>query len=320
MMITETIILDLIEKVNNEFSYSKKINQNKDKCTRDMKFILEALAKDLEFETTKFSTRIANRFWYNGECQLKTSNTEIDVYNFILLKLREVLSDRDIDLIEKSVQKIIKIINNGPDIDDFGSQISQDVLKAEHCQRNWDINFKLPEEDLDALIRVATSMPTKQNRDYYKLIVSTDVNFNKKIYNLAADPDNPDTPSRNSQVAANALFIYVSNADFKNNNKKFKDDHYNNASVSVGISSGALTLAAAQMDYRTGFCQCFLNKEIKEELKNKGINNIDDEYVILLVGIGKPNPNHRWYSVVDENDEILKYVQTEKKTINVERI
>ena len=319
-MINESLILNLINQVNCKFYDSKKIIENKEKCARDIKFFLEALSKDLKFKTTIFTTRIGNRFWYNEKCQLKTNDTEIKVYNFILSKLENLLEDQEIILAKQSIEKLIEIIKNGPIIDDFGSQIVQDVVKAEHCQRNWDLSKKISEDDLDALIKVATTMPTKQNRNYYKLIVSTDVNFNKKIHNLAADPNNNDTPLRNSQVAANALFIYISNSLFDNDNKKFKDNHSNNTAISVGISSGALALAAAQMEYRIGFCQCFLNKNIKKALKIKGITDLDDENIMLLVGVGHPKKDHQWYTVIDEDNKIIKHIEPETKIIEVKRI
>jgi nitroreductase len=318
-MINELTILYLIENVYNKFSHHKKIQENKEKCARDIKLVLEALSNDLKFETTIFTTRIANRFWYNGECQLKSTDTEINVYNYILLELQKILNKDKIVFAENSIKKIIEIIKNGPEINDFGTQLSQDVLRAEHCQRNWDASFIMPEEDLDVLIKVATTMPTKQNRNYYKLIVSTDLNFNKKIHKLAANPKDPDTPLRNNQVAANALFIYVTNKNLYNNKFRFKLDPANDL-LSVGISSGALALAAAQIDYRVGFCRCFLSNKIIKTLKKKGIDNIDNENVILIVGVGKPNPDHQWNSVVDDQNQIIKNVESYQKFIKVKRI
>jgi nitroreductase len=320
LMNQNLLIENLVVLVNSNFSTNRKISENLDKCTRDLTLVLEAVFKDIDSKTTVFTNRIANRFWYNERSQLKTSDVEIKVYNFLLNELKKILNNDDYQHAENSINTLLRIIQNGPEINDFGTKISQDVLKAEHCQRNWDHEFIFPEDDLDALIKVATTMPTKQNRDYYKLIVSTDRLFNKKIYSLADDPENPDTPERNSQVNANVLFLYINNKDFKNKNNMFKDDHDYNTSMSVGISSGALALAAAQMDYRIGFCQCFLNSEIKKELEKKNIILDPKENVFLLVGVGKPNNDFPWFSLVnDETNTLKRNISTLKKLINVYR-
>ena len=124
--------------------------------------------------------------------------------------------------------------------------------------------------------------------------------------------------SRNGQVDANILFIYLQNTKFDNNNK-FQDDHDFNTSIAIGISSGAMALAAAQLDYKVGFCQCFLNKEVKNELRCAGVETEDYENALLLVGVGKPDINHNWNTVVIDQ-EIKNTIHTLIKKVNIYRI
>jgi nitroreductase len=295
--------------------------KNYDKCKRDLGYILDAIVKDVEHNTDTFTRRIANRFWYDGERQIVSYDAEIAVYKFLLEKLKNVLSEDKFSKAEHAINTLCRIVEQGPELTDTGTNLVQDVVKAEHCQRNWDHSYIVPEADLDAMIKVATTMPAKQNRNYYDLIVSTDLDFNNKIYSLAADPDNPDTPLRNSQVNANALFIYAWNYDFENDNNVFKDNHAHNTAIAVGISSGALTLAAAQMDYRTGFCQCFLMKEVVKELRSNGIDIPENAKIELMVGVGKPNTNYKWTEVLDETDSSVKTdLHSYIKKVKVERI
>ena len=89
----------------------------------------------------------------------------------------------------------------------------QASLIAERCQRNWNYDIPVKDQDIETLIQVAINMPTKQNVDYYELIVSTNKNFNKSCYDSAINPDDPYFESepnklRNGQVNAPLLFIW----------------------------------------------------------------------------------------------------------------
>lgn len=289
------------------------------KCKRDLEYILEAIFKDIENKSNIFITRIANRFWYDGKRQIVSYEAEISTYRFLLENLKIILDKEQFLHAKNSIDTLCDIIENGPKLSGLGTILVQDALKAEHCQRNWDHDYKIPEEDIDALIKVATTMPSKQNRNYYNLVVSTDKKFNKKIYDLAADPKNSDTPLRNSQVNANILFIYIWNFGFENNNRQFKDNHKHNTAIAVGISSGALALAAAQMDYRVGFCQCFLMDEIIQELEENNIKVEKGAKIELLVGIGKSNKNYLWSQVV-ENNVVKANIEPFIKQIKIERL
>jgi len=300
--------------------YSSRTN-NYDKCKRDIDYILDALIKDIKNNTQEFTKRVANRFWYDGKRQLRSHDAELSVYKNLLDQLKITLTKKQFKIAERSVNQICRIIDQGPIIDNLGTSLIQDALKAEHCQRNWDNSYIVPEEDVDVLIKVATTMPTKQNRNYYNLIVSTDKELNEKMYSFAADLDNPQTPLRNSQVNANILFIYYWNTEFDSSNNFFTDNHKHNTSIAVGISSGALALAATQLDYRVGFCQCFLGDKVINELKQRNIPIADNAKIEVLVGVGKPNVDYSWNKVIDKKkSKVMMTIQPYIKNISVYRL
>ena len=111
---------------------------------------------------------------------------------------------------------------------------------------------------------------------------------------------------------ANILFIYIENSNFNRKFDKFKDNHFRNATTAIGISSGGVALAAAQMGYKTGFCQCFMSKEIKQELIKKGL---EPSSIHLL--LGKPNTDHKWCEVLDDDRKLIKSVDVITKSIKV---
>jgi nitroreductase len=195
--------------------------------------------------------------------------------------------------------------------------IVESAIKAEKCQRNWDYNKSLSVDDLEALIKIATTMPTKQNQEFYQLIVSTDVEFNKEIYKISYFTDSAKPPSYknhyNYQVAAHALFLWCPYTNFSN---KFGD--YNSAGkVCIGISAGAVALSAKQLGYRTGFCACFNQDLLIEKLNDK--LNLHLDSIEVGLGIGFPNLNFASNEVVDDNN-VIKVIEHRYKTIKVHRV
>lgn len=313
------LIKSCIEYIRSNFQRVRKGQY--DKCERDLQYILDALQKDIQHKTDVFTIRTANRFWYNNYRQIHNHNTEIEVYNFLLSELEKNLPTESFTSAKKSIAVLIKIVNDGPILNDTGSRLSQNAITAEHCQRNWDLDYVIPEEDIDALIRVATTMPTKQNRDYYKLVVSSNSEFNKSIFLTAIDKEDLRTAGRNTQVDANLLFLYITNKNFAQDDMLKNEDSKDDSLLAVGISSGALALSAAQLNYKTGFCKCFLNHEIKNMLEQYNIKLLEEENPILMVGVGKPNSEHLWNTVINfRKVGRNKRIETYSKKIQIYRI
>lgn len=195
---------------------------------------------------------------------------------------------------------------------------------AEHCQRNWDHSQSIPLEDVQALVDIATNMPSKQNVEYYQLVVSVNPQLNRLIYNLSIDPDNPKTIHRNAQLNTHAVFIWFLNKPEKlnmtvnENTAGFFDDFNLNAKTAIGISSGAVALSACQMGYRTGFNQCFEAYKLRDLMIEWGIDNLSDgkNTPELTLGVGiPPYTDTPWNHVLDDNGELIQIIDTETKNI-----
>ena len=160
----------------------------------------------------------------------------------------------------------------------------------EPCQRNWDEDYEVPEEHIDYILDVCTTVPTKQNLNTYSLVTITDRETIENIYQKCAfDPQGyAATYLKNSQVNANVLFIWCNGTD----KAEFKDD----VDIAVGISSGAAALAAAELGYKTGFCKCFEPRPLRKILRKAGIK--DYNHGILMLGVGKPNEDFPRHYVV----------------------
>ena len=194
---------------------------------------------------------------------------------------------------------------------------------AEHCQRNWDRSQSMPREDVQALVDIATTMPSKQNEEYFQLVVSVNSQLNRLIYNLSIDPDNPATLHRNAQLDAHAVFVWFLhkpeqlNMTDKKNRAGFFDVFRLNAKTAIGISSGAVALSACHMGYRTGYNQCFKAYELRDLMIEWGITNLSDEKNTpeLALGVGIPQADTPWNHVLDDEGNLRKIVDTESKNI-----
>tara|TARA_A100001011_G_C14107297_1_gene755367 strand:- start:94 stop:759 length:666 start_codon:yes stop_codon:yes gene_type:complete len=216
----------------------------------------------------------------------------------------------------------------------------QASLIAERCQRNWNYDIPVKDQDIETLIQVAINMPTKQNVDYYELIVSTNKNFNKSCYDSAINPDDPYFESepnklRNGQVNAPLLFIWQNSLngtetfderclvtrDIDGNNTGDYLDH--SVDTAIGISSGATALAAAYLGYKTGFCACMdmptLYRKNKETEFLKVSENLLKAHTTLFLGIGNPKDS-MIRSDIEKDGEVFKFIGSYDKDINVKRI
>lgn len=197
------------------------------------------------------------------------------------------------------------------------------VNVTQHCQRNWDYSSIIPHEDLSTLITVATSMPTKQNLSYFKLVASLDKEFNRFCFENSIDPNNKKSKGRNFQVNAPLLFFWCYDPKTLDDCKKlpvFDDSLPKNFDNSIMISLGGTALAAAQLGYRTGFCQCALHDPINKKLKEKFKKDL--HFSGTFLGVGKPNPNAKyWYEILNDQGLVEHTVQPEpRKGIEIYKI
>jgi|TARA_B100000073_G_scaffold345291_1_gene353962 hypothetical protein len=208
---------------------------------------------------------------------------------------------------------------------------------AQRCQRNWDYSRPVTKEDIETLTKVATTMPTKQNIDYFELLVSTNAKFNQMCYDIAVNPDDPffaegDNKLRNAQVNAPLLMIWVPNYNnplMDDRAVNTKDDDGNltgdyeecNRDIATGISSGATALAAAQLGYKTGFCACMDWPKLKDLIKKdftdpevlRIVDKLGDKNNGLCLGIGHPNSNFERTEVVKDNKKVLNISSFDKE-------
>ena len=173
----------------------------------------------------------------------------------------------------------------------FGSMIEKAVHKSQHCQRNWDLFKKIPEEDLQVLETTITACPSKQNYVFYEPWMITHRETIDKIYHTTNGFILPDGSSQtNSQTLAQLLVVfcesddYIEQQGFRNTQAVDKETESmrQQREFAIGIASGYLNLAATLMGYSTGCCTCFNGDDVRHILKT-------NKQPRLMMGVGIPD-------------------------------
>lgn len=183
--------------------------------------------------------------------------------------------------------------------------IKKAIIRSQHCQRNWDLEKTMPQEDIDLIIHSATNCPSKQNIAFYKLHIITNRAIIEEIHNNTAGFKNYETGENetNSQTLANLLIAfeledYVSrhytDTVFRNDemwaldNNEITESHKRSLErdslMAIGIAAGYVNLTSSILGYGTGCCACFDEGAVKNII---GATNT----IKLLMGVGFKNPN-----------------------------
>jgi nitroreductase len=145
----------------------------------------------------------------------------------------------------------------------------------------------VPDDIIETLKQLVITAPTKQNEEFYSVIFLTDRNKIEEIYKFTDfDGQFKDNDfEKNSQILAPLVLVFCKETPLTN--RKPEIEEYESTAVekdqlmSIGIVSGQITLAAAQLGLKTGFCGCFNSKEVSKI--------VDHTKPTLLLGIGYPD-------------------------------
>jgi hypothetical protein len=267
------------------------------KCKRDLGTVTNAFINGLKFNNKENIQFLVEEFYRNNTLQLQSTNVEVASYTMLKDKIIDLCGTETIQAINHIkylYNELITQLVNGPVYTEMNVEKASFI--AERCQRNWDYNNPVSIADVNSIVQSAVSMPSKQNRQYYKLIVSTNTDFNRLCYTLAIDRTNPKfgfgkdinyAYHRNGQVLAPMLMLYTP-ADESGIDDPFNDDFNKNFYTSIGISSGVAAHSAAMLGYKTGFCACSVWGELYTALNEQYNIPIPEWNSGLMLGIGNP--------------------------------
>lgn len=221
----------------------------------------------------------------------------------------------------------------------------KDIFKAihrsQHCQRNWDLERSIPQEDIDLILESVTQCPSKQNQKFYNVHVLQDRDLIELVHSKTQGFGLEDGQvTTNAQTLANMVVVFESamteeqviksyanrlitqhgatvedmrNTDWANHkfdsallescrNEMQKDEH-----MAVGLAAGYCNMTASLMGYSTGCCACFNPQDIQEVLGLEGAP-------LLIMGVGIAGSQNRR---VHHLDNTIKFPTKRKETIDV---
>jgi nitroreductase len=190
----------------------------------------------------------------------------------------------------------------------FFKYLESSVIRAQKCQRNWDLSKTIPQEDIDLIINAATNCPSKQNMNLYKLHVITDRDKIEEIYELT---ETFSGHRKNPQVLAHLLLAFeeadpteprssdakrlywngqskgdrptdISDEERQEGLKSFEGDKMsvrNDRNQAIGVAAGFSNMVATVLGYNTGCCKCLHQDGAKTILGN-------EQRIALMMGIG----------------------------------
>lgn len=187
---------------------------------------------------------------------------------------------------------------------DLNKELTNAIIRSQHCQRNWDLSRQIPEKDMRVLVDCVSQCPSKQNVAFYKTHFITNRELIEKLHDTTLGFVTKDGVETNPQTLANLLIVFEKNnfeaelanrkyqnvqtADVLQNGENASDENKEflrrDGEVALGIAAGYLNLAASMLGYATGCCSCFDGGKVQEILKL-------DRSPLLLMGIGFKNPN-----------------------------
>lgn len=257
-----------------------------EKCTRDVSYIIQALATCLEENNTQHIDFISRLFFKGGEIQLKSTDVEFAAYDYLfeeVTKLFATINSNSTDFVRSLIERIKHNLTNGFNdtaINGFdakkvgrATKIKRMFYNWDHemeiirnmqkCQRNWDHSKVIHPEVIDYLLWHAENSPSKQHEGYYDVYWTADrkvIDECSKYTWGTTHSRNPPSTWRNTQANANLYILFVAkepetelNCHADGSPKSNKDPaRWENAYVSIGIAMGLVMRAANSLGFSTG--------------------------------------------------------------------
>jgi hypothetical protein len=206
--------------------------------------------------------------------------------------------------------------------EELEKKISDTIDTFSFCQRNWDLDKKIPERHIELIERAVTQCSSKNSQIFYTPVIITNRELIEKIhvwtngYNMnrdevqnEADKDLPPMETSqmgyttNSQTLAQVLIVFLEDDQWEQNyqytaktvNPMGQIDGWKNIPnfkhpnrdllLSTGVAVQSAVYTANLLGYKTGICTCFDNKKIQETMEIKEAKKT----VLCLLGIGVPD-------------------------------
>ena len=106
------------------------------------------------------------------------------------------------------------------------------IHKSQHCNRNWNLEQSIPQEDIDLIVESVTQCPSKQNLQFYNIHIIQDRNIIESLHNATKGfTINEELITTNSQTLAHLVIVFEAA-----NREQNLITHIENNRVCAGVS------------------------------------------------------------------------------------
>jgi hypothetical protein len=98
----------------------------------------------------------------------------------------------------------------------FNNFLEETIIKSQRCQRNWNLDKSIPEEDINTFKTAVTNCPSKQNVLFYKVVFIQNREIIEKIHKSTDSfvyNFEPRKATTNPQILANIVAVFIRDRD-----------------------------------------------------------------------------------------------------------
>lgn len=250
------------------------------KCYRDIGFLLEAYIKDIKTNSNKNTINIVSKYFDKNGNLLVRKKAEIATHTFIQkLIIDYVLANNKIEPLQRVESQVV---------------IPETVPETTNILGLTNIILNVLNHGLSAMPPIEAGVAYKPRNQ---------LNFN-------------------TQLLAPVVFMWTANKD--STYKRLFDIEYDteielvkHQNLNVGISAGAVAIAAQLLGYKTGFCGCYNPSNISKWLSAKH-NITKNNFPVAILGVGSPDTTKLSNLCVDvEGKQFLRNRRTKNRPTEI---
>lgn len=258
------------------------------KCSRDLKYILTAIADCLESDNQKSLMYVIKNFFRGGKLRLQSIDVEIEAYGITENKIHNLFDASKIDpLYKQKVTDCFDIIKenfkNGYTDTTYPDNSWTQMLEAKKQCVTWS-DKKVDKEYIDSILDdIHKHCNSKQNKVPYEIKVMdwSNPEMRDLLFRHARDEESPEGKKDthyNTQVLAPYVLLFFERDD----NTYDERDLLRISNLEIGLAVQIAAFSAVSKGLSVGFCKCFNDRDRHEFHKRFNVHSSPS----VVIGIG----------------------------------
>lgn len=280
----------LLRKVNKKFAsaitneiiknYPMR-TRNFEKCTRDLRYIITAIEKCIEKDSTYYIDHIIKNFYRGNKLQLQSINVELEAYDLLSNKINKLFVKHKISteyttIVNSCITMLKSGLQNGYTDWTYPDNTWIEILQNKKQTTSWS-DKTVDKEIIDSILyEIHQHCNSKQNRVPFEMIVMdwSQPEYRNILFEHAQDQHHD---HYNTQVLAPYVFVFF----LKDRPGMSHSERLMTGGLEIGLTAQMAALSAVSKGLSVGFCKCFDDDHRKkfEKIFNKTTP-------VLILGLG----------------------------------